>query len=92
MLPRAIADRLVRAAGKGERFGCRYLSFRQLRRACGRFVVHRYTARVLQDPGRFQFTRLAKLAPVTRRVPLRWLEAVEPLSPNFVWVLEKPRR
>ena len=89
-LPKRLADLFVRAAGKGDRFGCRYLSFWGLRQLCGKFVVHRYTARVLKDPERYKFTRLSLMKPLTRALPMRVCEALEPLSPNFVWVLEKP--
>ena len=89
VMPRPLADRLVRAAGKGDRFGCRYLSFWQLGRLCGKFVIHRYTAKVLKDPVKYQFANLAALKAVTARVPLQLFEALEPFSPNLVWVLEK---
>ena len=89
-LPQPLANLYVRAAGRGERFGCRYLSFWGLTQLCRAFIVHRYTARVLQDPIRFHFTRLAKLKKIFDLLPTRWCEFLEPLSPNFVWILEKP--
>ena len=89
-LPRGLADRYVRAMGKGERFGCRYLSFWGLNRLCRSFVVHRYTARVLKDPVKYRFTKLSFVKSVTQSLPPRLLEALEPLSPNFIWILEKP--
>ena len=90
-LPRGLADFYVRAAGKGERFGCRYLSFGDLKRLCGSFVVRRYTARILKDPQKYKFTKLSALKRIPSALPLRWLEGLEPMSPNFVWVLERPR-
>jgi SAM-dependent methyltransferase len=89
MLPRPLADVYVRAAGKGSRFGCRYLSFWGLRRLCARFVIHGYTARILKDPEKYKFTKLSSAAALTQSIPVAWLEWLEPLSPNFVWVLEK---
>ena len=89
MMPRSLADLCVRLAGKGDRFGCYYLSFRELERLCGAFDVHRYTARILKDPDAYGFTNLSAIGQVTRRLPLSWLEALEPLSPNLVWVLAK---
>jgi hypothetical protein len=56
---------------------------------CGGFDVHRYTARILKDPYSYRFTNLSAIGQVTRRLPLSWLEALEPLSPNFIWVLAK---
>ena len=90
-LPKRLADVYVRAAGKGDRFGCRYLSFWGLGRLCRKFIVHRYTARILKDPQKYKFTRLSKLRTLTNALPISWTEWLEPLSPNFVWVLEKPR-
>jgi len=89
VMPRALADVCVRLAGKGDRFGCRYLSYWELGRLCAGFEVHRYTGRILKDPDSYRFTRLSRIAQVTRRLPLSWLEALEPLSPNLLWVLAK---
>ena len=89
-LPKPIADFVVRAAGKGDSFGCRYLSFWGLRRLSRRFVVHRYTGRVIKDPDKYKFRRLASM-PIARALPIKFIETLEPLSPNFVWVLDKPR-
>jgi SAM-dependent methyltransferase len=91
MLPGRLADLYVRAAGKGERFGCRYLSFWELGALCDRFLVHRYTARILRDPERYKFTKLSTLKTLTTALPVSWSEWLEPISPNFVWVLEKSR-
>lgn len=90
-LPKRLADVYVRAAGKGERFGCRYLSFWELRHLCRNFIVHRYTAKVLKDPMKYAFTRLSTVKLVLNALPVRLYELLEPLSPNFIWVLEKPR-
>jgi SAM-dependent methyltransferase len=89
VMPQRLADACVRLAGKGDRFGCHYLSYWELLRLCAGFDVHRYTARVLRDPDAFRFTKLSWIGRITRRLPLSWLEALEPLSPNFVWVLSK---
>lgn len=89
VMPRTLADVCVRLAGKGERFGCHYLSYWELGRLCAGFDVHRYTARILKDPDAYRFTNLSAIGQVTRRLPLSWLEALEPLSPNLVWVLAK---
>ncbi len=90
-LPPRLADVYVRATGRGERFDCRYLSYWELRRLCRKFVVHSYTARVLKDPMKFRFANLEKVKAVTNAIPLRWLEALEPISPNLIWLLDKPR-
>ena len=89
VMPRALADVCVRLAGKGDRFGCHYLSYRELGRLCAGFEVHRYTARILKAPDSYRFSNLSAIGRVTRRLPLSWLEALEPLSPNLVWVLAK---
>jgi SAM-dependent methyltransferase len=89
VMPRALADVCVRLAGKGERFGCHYLSYWELGHLCAGFDVHRYTARILKDPLSYRFTKLSSIGQVTRRLPLSWLEALEPLSPNLLWVLAK---
>jgi SAM-dependent methyltransferase len=89
IMPRPLADACVRLAGKGDRFGCHYLSYWELTRLCADFEVHRYTARILKNPDLYRFTNLSAIGQVTRRLPLSWLEALEPISPNLVWVLAK---
>jgi SAM-dependent methyltransferase len=89
VMPRPLADFCVRLAGKGDRFGCHYLSYWELSRLCNGFDVHRYTPRILKDPAAYRFTNLSMIGGLTRRLPLSWLEALEPLSPNLVWVLAK---
>lgn len=91
LLPRPLADLMVRAAGKGDRFGCHYLSVAELRRQCHQFVIHPYTPKLLKDPEAFGFSKLAGVGLITRRLPLPWLARLEALSPNIIWVLERPR-
>ena len=91
VLPRRLADICVRASGKGDRFGCRYLSFWELGRLCGNFVIHRYTARVLKDPVKYRFANLSTLKTITNALPVRLFEVLEPFSPNIIWLLDKPR-
>ena len=90
VLPKTLADALVRLSGRGERFACHYLSFWQLRGLCSRFVVHRYTARVLKEPDKYRFTNLTRAKFITSALPMRLFELLEPLSPNFIWLLDKP--
>lgn len=92
LLPRSLADMMVRTAGKGERFGCYYRSVGELRQLCGAFIVHRYTPRLLKDPDAFGFSKLSGVGRVTRHLPLALLERLEAVSPNIIWVLEKPTR
>lgn len=91
ILPRRAADLMVRAAGKGERFACYYRSIGELRKSSRELIVHRYTPKLLKDPEAFGFSRLSAIGRVTRHLPLGWLERLEGLSPNIIWVLEKPR-
>lgn len=90
MLPKSAADFLVRISGRGDAFGCRYLSFWQLTQLCRDFVVHRYTARIMKDPTKYRFTNLSGLKGFTKVLPPRLLELLEPISPNLIWVLDKP--
>jgi len=91
LLPRRIGNAYVRATGRADRYECHYLSFWELTRVCGPFNIHRYTTRVLRDPVAFEFVRLKKWQRLTRAVPVAWLNFLERFSPNFVWMLEKPR-
>lgn len=66
-----------------------YRSFWQLRRLCSKFVVYSYTAKVMRSPRKYSFTKLIPFEKFFKILPERFLEILEPIMPNFIWILQK---
>lgn len=67
----------------------RYSSFWGVKKLFSQFEVHMLTAKIIQNPQKFKFRRLYKIGPLTKFIPLFILKALEPLYPDFIWVLRK---
>jgi SAM-dependent methyltransferase len=90
VLPRPLADRYVRLAGKGDRYYERTRSLWGLRRLVSRFEVRDYSLRVLQEPERFHMTELVRPGTLKQKASILALRAAYWLSPTFIWILVKP--
>lgn len=90
VLPRPLADRYVRLAGKGDRYYERTRSLWGLRRLVSRFEVSDYSLRVLQEPERFHMTELVRPGTLKQKASILALRAAYWLSPTFIWILVKP--
>jgi SAM-dependent methyltransferase len=89
VLPRSLADRYMRLAGKGDRYYERTMSVWALRKLVSRFEVRDYSLRVLQEPERFHMTELVRPGTLKQRASILALRAAYWLSPTFIWVLVK---
>jgi len=89
LLPRQLADRYMRLAGKGDRYHERTRSVWALRKLVSRFEVRDYSLRVLQDPERFHMTELVRPQTLKQKASILALRAAYWLSPTFIWVLVK---
>jgi SAM-dependent methyltransferase len=89
VLPRRIADRYMRMAGKGDRYYERTMSVSALRKLVSRFEVRDYTLRVLQEPERFRMTELVRSGTLKQKTAMLALRAAYWLSPTFIWMLIK---
>ena len=83
-LPARLADRYLRASGKGDHYYERFRSRAGLRRMAGRFQVWEYTLPVILDPEHFHSSDVVP-GPL-RRLPVPVLRAALPLVPTYVWV------
>lgn len=86
-LPSRLADRYLRATGRGESFEIRLYTIWRLRRLWGRFARHDYSIRMLRQPDRFGLS--GSTFRFTRRVPLFLFRMVYDLLPNYNWILVK---
>ena len=92
VLPRRLADRYVRLAGKGERYYEKTRTLWGLRKLVSRFEVRDYTLRVLQEPERFHMTELVRPGTLKQKASILALRTAYWLSPTFIWVLVKAPR
>lgn len=67
-------------------------SFWQMKRLFKKFVIYHYTSKILHDPKAFNFIKLRRFTPLLSLLPVSFWEKVEPILPNFIWILEKPTR
>ena len=92
VLPRRLADRYVRLAGKGERYYEKTRTLWGLRKLVSRFEVRDYSLRVLQEPERFHMTELVRPGTLKQKASILALRTAYWLSPTFIWVLVKAPR
>ncbi len=67
-----------------------YLNYWELRDLFRKFIIHSYTAEIIKNPARYNFAGLNKSRLLWSWLPDKILKKIEPLSPNFIWILEKP--
>ena len=88
-LPRPLADRYMRLAGKGDSYPEKPFSPPHIRRLLSEFRVISYTERILRDPARFAATDILPVASLKRRVALLVYRLLPFFFPGFVYVLRK---
>jgi 2-polyprenyl-3-methyl-5-hydroxy-6-metoxy-1,4-benzoquinol methylase len=89
VIPRPLAHRYLRLAGKGEYYHEMHFSWWTLKRLCGDFNIVDYSARVIDDPVKFGVDYM--LPPGT----LKWRAATTLASwakwaAPMIWLLQKP--
>jgi SAM-dependent methyltransferase len=89
-LPRRLADRYVRLAGRAASYYETFQTRPGLRRMCGGFQVWDYTYPVLAQPERFVADDLVPRR--LRGAPLGFWRAISPVLPTFIWVGTPGRR
>jgi SAM-dependent methyltransferase len=86
-LPRPVADRYMRATGKGDHYYERFKARPGLRRMAGAFAVWDYTLPVILDPGQFHSHDVVPRG--LRLAPDAVVRAALPVVPTYVWVATK---
>lgn len=86
-LPQGLADRYMRATGRGDTYYEQFRTRRGLAKMLDRFYVWDYTYSVLANPDRFA---ARDMVPRTLdMLPARALKLAQPLIPTFLWVASK---
>lgn len=88
-LPRPLADRYVRLAGRGTGYPEQHRSWFGLRRLVRHFEVVDYTGRILDDPERFASEDVLPPGSLARRIGPRLYRLAPWSAPSYVWLLRK---
>jgi ubiquinone/menaquinone biosynthesis C-methylase UbiE len=83
-LPHGLADRYLKAAGKGDRYYERFRTRPGLKRLCAGLDIWDYTYTVLCQPGDFGADDMVP-ARLSSAPPLFW-KALSPVIPTFIWL------
>lgn len=92
ILPDQPAKWLVKLVkGKDHYYIERYKTFWGMKKLFSNFQIFRLTGNIIKNPQKFNFTRLYKISPLTKFIPLFLLNLLEPFMwPDFIWILQKP--
>ena len=88
-LPRPLADRYMRLAGKGDSYPEKPYSPRRLRELVRPFDVTVYTEQILRDPARFAATDILPPGSAKRLIALLVYRIVPFVFPGFIYTLKK---
>jgi len=86
-LPKPLADRYLRIAGKGTSYEERHFSYYGIRKLVRNFKVSDYTLRIVREPDKFSFVDAPKMMKWISRLPAWLLTLLLPLAPNYMYIL-----
>lgn len=89
-MPRKLADFFVRSSGRSEKYDVEYRTYWQLKKLCKRFDIRRITPKGIHNPSKYGFEKVKRYEFFARLIPESFLRRIEPILPNFVWLLVKP--
>ena len=90
VFPAPISHLYMRLFRRGKYYDVYPRFYRSLRRLWGAFEIHDFTHRMIREPERYAVGQRVNPNHPVRRLPLPVLKALEPLYPNFNWILRKP--
>lgn len=88
-LPRELADRYVRLAGRGNGYPERPYSPPKVRRLLQNFEVTSYTEKIIQDPARYKATDILPVDSAKQRIAIIVHKIAPFFFPGFVYTLRK---
>lgn len=89
LLPKPLAHRYLKLAGRGDHYYETLLTVWQLRRLTARFEVLDYTRRVVAEPERFGAADIVPPGTLTQRAALAVLRCAYWAFPTYLWLLRK---
>ena len=90
VLPRSLAHRYMRLAGRGHHYHELHFTYWGLRKLVERFELHDYTRRILADPDLFGVDYMLRRGSLKARVAAAIGRHAYWLLPSYVWLLRKP--
>ena len=89
VIPRSLAHRYLRLAGKGDHYHEMHFTWWTLRRLCGDFNIMDYSARVIADPQKFGVDYMLPPGSIKWRAANALAHLAKWASP-MIWLLQKP--
>lgn len=89
IMPRPIADLLMRITGKGDAYYEELLSLRSLRSLTDQFAVIDYTHGLIKDPVRWATDYMLPPGSIKHLLARLTARLAYPLVPTYVWILKK---
>lgn len=89
LIPRWAAHWYMRAAGKGRYYHEKLRTVFGLRKLVRRFELHDYTAKIIQNPERFEATDLLTQGSFKQKLALTAVGLFYWIFPTYIWVLQK---
>ena len=86
-----LANTYLRMLGRGEQYYERLLTYPGLKFLTRRFIRHDFTRRVIAEPEHFGTEYMFAQRSLKQSLALSVVDWAYPLSPGFIWVLEKPK-
>lgn len=89
VIPRFLAHRYMRLAGKGSHYHEKHVSYWSLRKLCDAFHFNDYSAKVIADPDRFEVSYILRQGTIKHRAAILLTKYANWASPH-IWILQKP--
>lgn len=89
ILPKWLAHRYVRFAGKGTHYYETLFTVWGLRRLVKRFEIMDYTHRVVEDPEKFHAADVIRPSSTTQKIALKVVRYFYWMFPTYIWLLRK---
>lgn len=88
-LPRNMAVSYIKIMGKGDNYFGNYYTYSQLRQLVNKFILYDYTIKILKDPKKYGFKKLATIGIFFKYLPNALAYRLLPIIPNYIWILQK---
>lgn len=88
-LPSKLAKIYLKFSSRPEIFNLSYKSYWELKSLCHKFIIHKFTPKLLNDPQKYGFEKLSTYQNLLGFIPVPLWDVFEPIVPNFIWILEK---
>ena len=89
LLPRWLAHRYMRLAGRGRFYHEKHVSYASLKKLCGAFRLIDYSDKVISDPDKFEVSYMLRPGTLKQRIARLVATYMQWATPH-IWILQKP--